>query len=144
MFSDHLANAYERKICPVFSWLHCKDDLKSRVIFFCSIFVTPFLVRISSFIRYANNTLHFIMCVYMRLLISYSNTAVKRLRMRVVRRRSRRTSTDDDDSTSLPMVVDCSDTSLVGILHNFHCEHCCLLCFLALVLDCDNNSCKDI
>ena len=63
---------------------------------------------------------------------------------RVVRRRSRRTSTDDDDSTSLPMVVDCSDTSLVGILHNFHCEHCCLLCFLALVLDCDNNSCKDI
>ena len=53
---------------------------------------------------------------------------------RVVRRRSRRTSTDDDDS----------DTSLVGILHNFHCEHCCLLCFLALVLDCDNNSCKDI
>ena len=62
---------------------------------------------------------------------------------RVVRRRSRRTSTDDDDSTSLPMVVDCSDTSLVGILH-FHCEHCCLLCFLALVIDCDNNSCKDI
>ena len=55
---------------------------------------------------------------------------------RVVRRRSRR--------TSLPMVVDCSDTSLVGILNNFHCEHCCLLCFLALVLDCDNNSCKDI
>ena len=42
---------------------------------------------------------------------------------RVVRRRSRRKSTDDDDSTSLPMVVDCSDTSLVGILHNFHCEH---------------------
>ena len=62
---------------------------------------------------------------------------------RVVRR-SRRTSTDDDDSTSLPMVVACSDTSLVGILHNFHCEHCRLLCFLALVLDCDNNSCKDI
>ena len=62
---------------------------------------------------------------------------------RVVRRRSRRTSTDDDDSTSLPMVVDCSDTSLVGMFHNFHCEHCCLLCFLALVLDCDNNSCKD-
>ena len=58
--------------------------------------------------------------------------------------KNRRTSTDDDDSTSLPMVVDCSDTSLVGILHNFHCEHCCLLCFLALVLDCDNNSCKDI
>ena len=48
------------------------------------------------------------------------------------------------DSTSLPMVVDCSDTSLVGILHNFYCEHCCLLSFLALVLDCDNNSCKDI
>ena len=63
---------------------------------------------------------------------------------RVVRRRSRRASTDDGDSTSLPMVVDCSDTSLVGILHNFHWEHCCLLCFLALVLDCDNNSCKDI
>ena len=63
---------------------------------------------------------------------------------RVVRRRNTRTSTDDDDSTSLPMVVDCSDTSLVGILHNFHCEHCCLLCFLALVLDCDNNSCKEI
>ena len=63
---------------------------------------------------------------------------------RVVRRRSRRTSTDDDDSKSLPMVVDCSDTSLVGILHNFHCEHYCLLSFLALVLDCDNNSCKDI
>ena len=64
---------------------------------------------------------------------------------RVVRQRSR-TSTDDDDSisTSLPMVVDCSDTSLVGILHNFDCEHCCLLCFLALVLDCDNNSCTDI
>ena len=41
------------------------------------------------------------------------------------------------------MVVDCSDTSLVCILHNFHSEHCCLLCFLALVLDCDN-SCKDI
>ena len=49
---------------------------------------------------------------------------------RVVRRRSRRISTDDDDSTSLPMVVDCSDTSLVVTLHNFHCEHCCLLCFL--------------
>ena len=63
---------------------------------------------------------------------------------RVVRRRSRTTSTDDDDSTSLPMVVDCSDTSLVGILHDFHCEHCCLLCFLVLVLDCDNDSCKDI
>ena len=39
---------------------------------------------------------------------------------RVVRQRSRRTSTDDDDSTLLSMVVDCSDTSLVGILHNFH------------------------
>ena len=61
---------------------------------------------------------------------------------RVVRRRSRRTSTDDEDNTLLPMVVDCSD-SLVDILHNFHCEHCCLSCFLALVLDCDNNSCKD-
>ena len=44
-----------------------------------------------------------------------------------VQRRSKRTSTNDDDSTSLPMVVDCSDTSLVGILHNFHCEHYCLL-----------------
>ena len=77
------------------------------------------------------------------------NTTVKRLRMREL-------SGEEVEehqlmmmmvhrTTSLPMVVDCSDTSLVGILHNFIVSmHCCLLCFLALVLDGDNNSCKDI
>ena len=72
------------------------------------------------------------------------NTSVKRLRMRELSGEEVEEHQLMIISTSLPMVVDCSDTSLVGILHNFHCEHCCLLCFLAIVLHCDSNSCKDI
>ena len=79
-------------------------------------------------------------------LVDNQNTAVKRLRIRELSGEEveEHQLMMHDESTSLPMVVDCSDTSLVGILHYFHCEHCCLLCFLALVLDYDNNSGKDI
>ena len=38
--------AYKTKICSVFSWLHCADQLGSQYNFFCRIFVTPFLVEV--------------------------------------------------------------------------------------------------
>ena len=58
------------------------------------------------------------------LLLPFRNTAVKRLRMREL-------SGEEVEEHQLMMMI-------------VHCEHCCLLCFLALVLDCDNNSCEDI
>ena len=43
---------YETIICLLFSWLHCKDHLKSQYNFVYKIFVTSFLVEMFSFIGY--------------------------------------------------------------------------------------------
>ena len=48
--------AYDTKLCPVFSWLHCNDHLKSLHNYFGRIFETVLFVEIFTFIRYANNT----------------------------------------------------------------------------------------
>ena len=62
----------------------------------------------------------------------HANTAVKRLRMRELSGEEVEEHQLMMMSTSLPMVVDCSDTSLVGILHNFHYELALLFVFSVL------------
>ena len=54
-------NALATKFCRTFFWLHCKDHLKWQCILFGRIFLTPFLLKIFNFIRYANNISYDIM-----------------------------------------------------------------------------------